>query len=75
MEESLRRIEPTIASFEKEALIYINLSQNLSHYEKSDFVRRGHHAKENMLFFAQQLEIKETFLKDLSNETFISPKL
>jgi hypothetical protein len=52
LEESLRRLEPIISSFEKEAQILVNLSLNLSYIEKMDFVRRTHMAKEMMMFFS-----------------------
>jgi hypothetical protein len=45
MEESLKRIEPTVQSFEKEGHALISLSLNLSYIEKSDFVRRVTMAK------------------------------
>ena len=75
MEEALRRMEPTIVSFEKEVEILINLAHGLSHHERSDFVRRAFWAKENMSFFSQQLEIKDEFLKDLLMLNFVSSKL
>jgi len=52
LEESLRRLEPIISSFEKEAHILVNLSLNLSYIEKMDFVRRTHMAKEMMMLFS-----------------------
>jgi|LauGreDrversion4_2_1035121.scaffolds.fasta_scaffold392311_1 hypothetical protein len=51
IEEAIRRIEPTVMSFEKEVEILKNLANSLSHQEKSDFVRRGHCAKQMMSFY------------------------
>jgi len=51
MDESIRRIEPVIVRFEKEASALNNLSLNLSRYEKMDFVRRSHTAKDMIMKF------------------------
>lgn len=71
----MRKIEPIILSFEKEAQALNNLSLNLSFYEKMDFVRRSHMAKEMMMHFTQEIEIKEAFLKSMLKKDFVSPKL
>jgi hypothetical protein len=64
-ENSLKRIEPIIENFEKEGVALINLGHNLSHFEKMDFVRRSHTAKEYMLLFNEEIDNKSIFLKDL----------
>ena len=51
-----------------------NLSLNLSFYEKMDFVRRSHMAKEMMMHFTNDLEVKDEFLHKLTKKHFISPK-
>lgn len=58
VDESMRKIEPIIVRFEREAMALNNLSLNLSHYEKLDYVRRSHMAKDVMLHFENDLDIK-----------------
>lgn len=65
IEESLRRVEPIISKFELEAHALKNLSLNLSYYEKMDFVRRSHMAKEMMVYFNGELENKMRFMEEL----------
>ena len=65
MDESLRRMEPTVVSFEKEGHALINLSMNLSYYEKMDFVRRSHMAREMMTHFSDEIDNKEYFFRML----------
>ena len=52
-----------------------NLSLNLSFYEKLDFVRRCHYAKDVMMQFESCLDNKERFFIKLRRKEFISPKL
>lgn len=75
MDESLKRVEPIITSFEKEAHALINLSLNLSYYEKMDFVRRSHMAKEMMMYFDEELDIKFKFFKQMLAYNRFSPKM
>jgi hypothetical protein len=65
MDESMRKIEPIIVRFEREAQALNNLSLNLSHYEKQGYARRSHMAKDIMLHFHQNLKIKDKFFKEL----------
>jgi hypothetical protein len=51
VDESLRKIEPIVVSFDKEAHALNNLSLNLSHQEKLGYVRRSHLAKDIMVHF------------------------
>ena len=57
----MRKIEPIILRFEREAQALNNLSLNLSHFEKLDYVRRSHMAKDVMMSFDNDLDIKEKF--------------
>ncbi|CDW84134.1 cora-domain-containing protein [Stylonychia lemnae] len=74
IDESLRKIEPIILRFEIEAQALNNLSLNLSHFEKLDYVRRSHMAKDVMMSFENDLDIKEKFFRKLKNKKFISNK-
>lgn len=74
MDESLRKLEPTILRFEKEGQAVLNLSLNLSHTEKLDFLRRIQMAKEMILFYKIDLQNKLTFFDEVSKRKFISPK-
>eukprot|EP00347_Sterkiella_histriomuscorum_P022486 403338312 len=74
-DESMRKIEPIIVRFEREAQALNNLSLNLSHYEKLGYVRRSHMAKDVMLHFESDLEIKHKFLKSLMKKDFTSTKM
>lgn len=75
IDESMRKIEPIIIRFEREAQALNNLSLNLSHYEKLDYVRRSHMAKDVMMHFKNDLDIKERFFTKLKKKKFISKKM
>jgi hypothetical protein len=75
IDESLRKIEPVILSFEKEAQALNNLSMNLSIYEKMDFVRRSHMAKLMMMHFQEDINNKQRFLERLRKKKFITVKM
>lgn len=75
IDESMRKIEPIILRFEREAQALNNLSLNLSHYEKLDYVRRSHMAKDVMNQFQSDLEIKQQFFISLRKKDFISQKM
>jgi hypothetical protein len=68
-------MEPVIIGFEREANSLNNLSINLSHVEKSDFVRRSHMAKEMMMHFNEDINMKFDFLKVLKKKNIISQKM
>ena len=74
IDESLRRIEPIVVRFEKEANALNNLSLNLSRYEKMDFVRRSHTAKDMVMRFDQDIFIKTGFITRLKNQAFVKRK-
>ncbi|CDW78186.1 -like mg2+ transporter [Stylonychia lemnae] len=75
IDESLRKIEPIIVSFDREAQALNNLSLNLSYQEKLGYVRRSHLAKDIMVHFQNDLEVKQQLFKKLQRQTFASPKL
>eukprot|EP00347_Sterkiella_histriomuscorum_P022677 403337571 len=75
IDDSIRKIEPIILRFEPEAQALNNLSLNLSHNEKLDYVRRSHMAKDMMLWFDNDLQIKQKFFKSLKKKAFISTKM
>ena len=75
MDFSLRKMEPVIIGFELEATCLSNLSMNLSHVEKSDFVRRSHMAKEMMMHFIEDIHCKYEFMKALKKKKYITKKM
>jgi hypothetical protein len=75
IDDSIRKMEPVIIGFKLEANCLTNLSMNLSHIEKSDFVRRSHMAKKMMMQFREDLNVKYDFLKVLKKKRLISRKM
>jgi Mg2+ and Co2+ transporter CorA len=75
IDDSIRKMEPVIIGFKLEANCLTNLSMNLSHIEKSDFVRRSHMAKKMMMQFRESLNVKYDFLKVLKKKRLISKKM
>ncbi|CDW75366.1 manganese resistance protein [Stylonychia lemnae] len=74
IDESMRKIEPVIMRFEREAQALNNLSLNLSQHERLDYVRRSHLAKDVMMTFKSELKTKKLFLSKLKKQKFISNK-
>jgi len=74
IDESLRKLEPTIVAFEKEGLSVFNISLELSYREKTDFIKRVAMAREKMLYFNIDLNNKSEFFKKLRKKKYISDK-
>ena len=51
MEEGIKKIEPIIIGFQREAHSLQNLCLTLSYEERHDFIRRMHMAEETMRLF------------------------
>ena len=70
IDEALRKIEPVIIRCDREAHSIRNLSFQLSHLEKSDYIRRIHMAKEDMLKFNMDLNQLKDFYVEIQEKAF-----